>query len=35
MGMLMGDIMNIDHGGVMYSMEYKMFSGGKTWPAQE
>jgi hypothetical protein len=35
MGLLMGDVMNIDCLGAMYSMEYERFSGATTWPAQE
>ena len=30
-----GHVVNIDHGGVMYSMEYEIVSGATTWQAEE
>jgi hypothetical protein len=30
-----GHVVNIDHGGVMYSTEYEMVSGATTWQAEE
>ena len=30
-----GHVVNIDHGGGMYIMEYEMVSGATTWQAEE